>query len=1175
MQCPKCDTEIPAITDPAILAAENARLVRELAQVRLQLEARTSELRESIQQQTATANVLKVISRSRFELQAVFDALAESAARLCDGQFCFLLRFDGKLLHFAACHGLTSEGLKAFQRELPRPAGDDTVSGRAILHCAISQIPDVKADPAYGPLALAQDVTYRSIVAVPLLRDGRPVGAIAVGRPQVGSFSEGQVRLLEIFAEQAVIAIENTRLFEEVQARTRELQESLEYQTATSDVLSVISRSPNKLQPVLDEIASTAGRLCDGYDTVILLKQGDQLRIAAHHGPMPIDFEKAPIDRGWVAGRTVVDCKPIHVWDLSTAGDEFPLGQGFALRLGHRTSLGIPLLRDGEAIGCLFLRRTKVQPFTEKQIALLETFADQAVIAINNVRLFEEVQTRTKELAESLKHQTATADVLGVISRSAFDLQPVFETVAESAVRLCEAERAFIFRFDGELLRVAAVYNVSDEFKSWVEQNPIRPGRHSGTARAALERRTTHIPDVLADPEYTYGAKEVAPIRTLLGVPILKGDDLLGVVMIFRLEVRPFTNKQIALVETFADQAAIAIENARLFEEVQQKNHALTAANGQLSDALEHQTATAEILRVISSSPTDLQPVYDAIVKSAVKLCGAIMSCVFRFDGELIHLVAEHNFSPDGADVYRQAYPLLPADDKLIGAALLERRPVNVADVLEKYRVPIGQSELGHRSVVAVPMLRDGIAIGVIAAARRDPGLFPQTQVELLQTFADQAVIAIENGRLFEEVQCRTRELARSVAELKALSEISQAVNASLDLERVLSTILAHACQMSDSGGGAIYVFDDLKDEYVLEAGHNMSWELVGAVRAQHLRRGTPLVGECVERCATVEVPDLALAGDYPLFEVLRRGGIKALLAVPLLHREKAIGALLVRRKSSGAFAPETVRLLQNFAAQSSLAIYNARLFREIEQKSRQLEIASRHKSQFVANMSHELRTPLAAMLGYAELLKEGIYGVLPERATPIVTRIQSNGKHLLGLINTVLDISKIEAGQFKLNITEYALGNVIETVRIATESLAAGKKLALETNVAKYLPQGLGDEQRLTQVLLNLVGNAIKFTDTGKVRITAAAADGHFALSVSDTGPGIPPEERDRIFEKFHQIDASSTRTKGGTGLGLAIAKQIVEMHGGRIWVESALGHGSTFRMELPVRVTGAAGAA
>jgi signal transduction histidine kinase len=298
-------------------------------------------------------------------------------------------------------------------------------------------------------------------------------------------------------------------------------------------------------------------------------------------------------------------------------------------------------------------------------------------------------------------------------------------------------------------------------------------------------------------------------------------------------------------------------------------------------------------------------------------------------------------------------------------------------------------------------------------------------------------------------------------------------------------------------------------------------------------------------------------------------------LTIPLLGVDRIVGALVVRRKRPGEFPKETVELLQTFAAQSVLAIQNARLFHEIEQKSRELEIASQHKSQFVANMSHELRTPLAAMLGYAELLQEGIYGALPEKSLPILTRIRSNGKHLLGLINTVLDISKIEAGQFKLNLAEYALGSIVETVMVATESLAATKKLAFRTEVAKGLPYGVGDEQRLTQVLLNLVGNAIKFTDAGEVRIAAGAANGHFELSVSDTGPGIPPEERERIFEKFRQVDSSNTRAKGGTGLGLAIAREIVEMHGGRIWVESTMGQGSTFRMELPVRAAAAPDAA
>jgi signal transduction histidine kinase len=371
-------------------------------------------------------------------------------------------------------------------------------------------------------------------------------------------------------------------------------------------------------------------------------------------------------------------------------------------------------------------------------------------------------------------------------------------------------------------------------------------------------------------------------------------------------------------------------------------------------------------------------------------------------------------------------------------------------------------------------------------------------------------------------------------------------------------------------------VLNEENNELVLEAGHNMTDGHLAAVRKHPIRRGDPVVGECVDRREAVQVADFAAEDrSYALFGILERAGFKALLAVPLLYQGRAIGALIVRRRRPGAFPPETVNLLQTFASQSSLAIYNARLFEEIAQKSRELEIASQHKSQFVANMSHELRTPLAAILGYAELMQEGFYGPLSEKATDSITRIRSNGQHLLGLINTVLDIAKIEAGQFSLNNNEYALDSVVETVRVATESLAETKKLSLKTDVAKHLPGGFGDEQRLTQVLLNLVGNAIKFTDTGEVSITAAAMNGHFTVAVTDTGPGIPQNELKRVFEQFHQIDNSNTKAKGGTGLGLAIAKQIVELRGGRIWVESTLGKGANFQMELPVRAATAKGAA
>jgi signal transduction histidine kinase len=418
------------------------------------------------------------------------------------------------------------------------------------------------------------------------------------------------------------------------------------------------------------------------------------------------------------------------------------------------------------------------------------------------------------------------------------------------------------------------------------------------------------------------------------------------------------------------------------------------------------------------------------------------------------------------------------------------------------------------------------------------------------------------------KVEERTRQLARSLSELEALGEVSRAISSTLDLRAVLDSILAHACQLADSGGGAIYVYDPVRRQFDLEAGYRMGEDLIASVRAHPIRLGDALVGQCAERREAVQIDDLAQAPPHPLFELHLQAGVRALLAVPLVHQQELIGALVVRRKRVGAFAEDTVSLLQSFAAQSAVAIQNARLFRELEQKGRELEAASRHKSEFLANMSHELRTPLNAVLGYAELIQDGIYGEVPSKMADVLERIQQNGRHLLGLINDVLDLSKIEAGQLTLSPVDYSMRELVLDVVSATEALAAEKQLAIEVDAPADLPPGRGDERRLTQVLLNLVSNAIKFTEAGRVSIRAKVEDGSFLVTVSDTGVGIAPEHQVRIFEEFQQVDSSSTRRKGGTGLGLAIAKRIVELHGGRIWVDSTPGQGSTFAFTLPLRV-------
>jgi signal transduction histidine kinase/HAMP domain-containing protein len=421
---------------------------------------------------------------------------------------------------------------------------------------------------------------------------------------------------------------------------------------------------------------------------------------------------------------------------------------------------------------------------------------------------------------------------------------------------------------------------------------------------------------------------------------------------------------------------------------------------------------------------------------------------------------------------------------------------------------------------------------------------------------------------LYEERQTRTRELARSVEEQKALSEISQAVTSTLDLQTVLTTIVSHAVQLSGADAGTIYEFDDAAQAFRLRAAHQMSEELLASIREITIGLDDPVVGQAATTRASVQVPNIREVPTSPLREALGQAGFRAVLVVPLLREERIVGALVVRRRAQGRFDPQTVELLQAFATQSVLAILNARLFQEIEEKGRQLEVASQHKSQFLANMSHELRTPLNAILGYTELVLDSVYGEPPEKIGEVLERVDKSGRHLLGLINDVLDLSKMEADQLTLALGDYSLEQVVQTAVSAVESLAAEKQLSLKVALPPDLPPGRGDERRITQVLLNLIGNALKFTEAGEVAVEAQALNGAFTVRVSDTGPGISEADQRSIFEEFQQAAGPSVRKQGGTGLGLAIARRIVELHSGRIWVESSPGKGSTFAFTLPIRV-------
>ena len=650
------------------------------------------------------------------------------------------------------------------------------------------------------------------------------------------------------------------------------------------------------------------------------------------------------------------------------------------------------MLRDGQPVGTITVTSAQARAFSPRQVALLGTFADQAVIAIENVRLFQELEVRNRDLTESLEQQTATSDVLKVISRSTFDLEPVLQTLIESAVRLCGAELGLIYRQDGDRYRAAAVYGAAPELLEVVEQHPIALDRQSATGRAVLERRAVHIPDVEADPEYRWAGRQGFRMRTILAVPMLREATVIGVIVVRRVNVQPFTDKQI----------------------------------------------------------------------------------------------------------------------------------------------------------------------------------------ELVTTFADQAVIAIENVRLLTELQARTGELTRSVEELQALSAVSRTVSATLDLPTVLTTIVSRAVQLAGAGGGVVYEYDETTQRFELQASHRMPDELVEVLRAEPLRLGEGATGQAALRREPVQLPDISDERAYSatrLRTVLLQRGYRSVLAVPLMSENRILGVLTVWRHAVGVYPDEVVNLLQTFAGQSALAIQNARLFREIEAKSRELEVASRHKSEFLANMSHELRTPLNAIIGYSEMLQEEAEDQHAESFIPDLRRIHAAGKHLLELINDVLDLSKIEAGKMELYLEPFEVAPLVRDVAAVLEPLAQKNANRVEVECPPDVGAMRADLTKLRQALFNLLSNACKFTERGTVSLAVtrqASAEGDtIVFAVSDTGIGMTPEQMTRLFEEFGQADASTTRRYGGTGLGLALSRRLCRMMGGDITVTSEAGRGSTFTIRLPAEVT------
>jgi signal transduction histidine kinase/putative methionine-R-sulfoxide reductase with GAF domain len=938
--------------------------------------------------------------------------------------------------------------------------------------------------------------------------------------------------------------------------------DAVEQNRAIVEILRLISGSPTDLRPVFDSILTSAMRLCDAHLGLMHLYDGEHLRTVAQRGGRP-EFAKWVSERGpfkpppvTTLARSIAARQAIQVPDVKET-PAYRAGEDFALRFvnvgGARTYLSVPLLKDDEVKGTIAIYRPEVRPFGEKQIELVKTFASQAVIAIENVRLFNETKA-------ALERQTATAEILKVLASSPSNVQPVFEAIVQNAVRLCGARFGRVYRYDGSVIEMVASHGLNTAGLGKVRQVFPRPAADDTTAgRAILTRQPYFINDIARDdrvPALSRQMMEAIGTRSQVTIPMLRAGAPIGVFTMGWDAPAAFNDAQVALLQTFADQAVIAIENTRLFNETK--------------EALEQQTATAEILQVIGRSPTDTQPVFDAIVNSGVRLFPGAMITVARPHGGTVRAAAIAHEDTTMVAGWRERFATPLSRDRLHAAAILDAKLIDFPDVEAEKDGPLGPGVRnfllsGNRAVTIMPMLRGESAIGAISVTRAVPGPLSDKQIAILRTFADQAVIAIENVRLFNETK---EALEQQTATADILKVISQST---ADVQPVFEAIVQSAARLFPACNAVIVMRHGDRIEWHARAGARVKPGETGDIARIYPLAFDPASSPSARAMAErriIEILDSEAPGvPASTAAAGRAASFRSATFVPLVREDDGIGAIVLTHAQPGFKLDEKQRnLMQTFADQAVIAIENVRLFKEIQDKSAQLEVANKHKSEFLANMSHELRTPLNAIIGFSEALSERMFGEVNEKQLEYLKDIHDSGRHLLSLINDILDLSKIEAGRMELEVSTFDLPSALSNAMTLIRERAQRHDIQLGLEVDQQLAEFSGDERKFKQIMLNLLSNAVKFTpDGGKVDVAAKKLNGAVEVSVRDTGIGIAPEDQAAVFEEFKQVGRDRMRKAEGTGLGLALTKRFVELHGGAIRLESAPGKGSTFTVSLP----------